>query len=404
MFSQSYYPSRYTQPSPRDKYLAALAQAKAAEEEFLAAEAIEQEERLLRRRLEELQLQRQQVSSPSYGAPDRLALLRLQLQQEEQAQAELLRQKEEEAALAALQERRQRAQLELLIEQRRKEQDQRILLNSLRSQAPRQTPVYPRACKIPKVKKPAVRTDDILPRPQASDSRPLTIEEILQHLLEPQASSRTPAPERRPIPPSVDAAQSHTTAIEQALNAIFPHISLRQPQSTPVSASRTTSAPARPAEKVEKSTPPAPTVSPNASSADNAGSLEQILKSLFGDSVQIKASTPNGASSVPSSSQAISEPKKKPSVSPLASSAQQVRPVEVKPIEPTSSSTPAPTSKTEQVEKPATDPFASTDAAVGLEQILKSLFGDAVTVKAFTPSEGAKPCSSQPTSTPLAKL
>ncbi|KAF9011014.1 hypothetical protein BDZ89DRAFT_1077944 [Hymenopellis radicata] len=374
MFSQSYYPSRYTQPSPRDKYLAALAQAKAAEEEFLAAGAIEQEEHFLRRRLEELQLQRQQVSLPSYGAPDRLALLRLQLQQEEQAQAELLRQREEETALAALQERRQRAQLQLLLEQRRKKQDQHILLNSLRSQAPRQTPSYPRACMIPKLKKPAVRNE----RPQASP----TIEEILQHFLEPQASSRTPEPERRPIPPSVDATQSHTTAIEQALNAIFPHISLRQPQRTPVevqSASSTTSAPARPAENFEKSAPPAPAVSSNASSADNAGSLEQILKSLFGYSVQIKASTPNGPSSVPSSSQAISEPKKKPSVSPLASS-----------------STPAPTLKTE----PATGPFSSTDAAAGLEQILKSLFGDAVTVKAFAPSEGA---SSQPTSTPQAK-
>ncbi|KAF9033299.1 hypothetical protein BDZ89DRAFT_1063037 [Hymenopellis radicata] len=363
MFSQSYHPSRYTRPSPRDKYLAALAQAKAAEEEFLAAEAIEQEERLLRRRLEELRLQRQ-VSLPSYGAPDRLALLRLQLQQEEQAQAQLLRQREEETALAALrleQERQQRAQLELVLEQRRKEQDQRRLLNNLRSQAPRQTLSYPRACKIPKVKK-----------PQASP----TMEDILQHLLGPQPSSCTPEPERRPIPPFVGAAQSHTAAIDQALNAIFPHISLCQPQSTPVevqSASSTTSAPARPAEKVDKSTPPVPTVS--ASSPDNTESL--------GDSVQIKASTPNAASSVPSSSQAISEPKK-------------VRPVEVKP---TSSSTPAPTLKTE----PATGPFSSTDAAAGLEQILKSLFGDAVTVKAFAPSEGAKPSSSQPTSTPLAK-
>ncbi len=135
MFNQSYYPTQYTQVSPRDKYLAALAQAKAAEQEFLAAEAIEQEERLLRRRLEELQLQRQQVSLPSYGAPDRLALLRLQLQQEEHAQAELLRKREEEAALVALQlekERQQRAQLEFILEQRRKEQDRLRLLNNLR--------------------------------------------------------------------------------------------------------------------------------------------------------------------------------------------------------------------------------------------------------------------------------
>lgn len=40
------YPSQVL--SPRDKYLAALAEAKAAEAEYLAAEAIQQEEAALR--------------------------------------------------------------------------------------------------------------------------------------------------------------------------------------------------------------------------------------------------------------------------------------------------------------------------------------------------------------------
>ncbi|KAF9052249.1 hypothetical protein BDZ89DRAFT_422366 [Hymenopellis radicata] len=69
----SYYPSHYAQLSPRDNYLAALARAKAAEEEYLAAEAIDREERQIRRRLEELQFQKQKASHshyPSYGAPD----------------------------------------------------------------------------------------------------------------------------------------------------------------------------------------------------------------------------------------------------------------------------------------------------------------------------------------------
>jgi hypothetical protein len=49
--------------SPRDKYLAAVAEAKAAEAEYLAAEAVQQEEAALRRRLQEIQLQKQQPES-----------------------------------------------------------------------------------------------------------------------------------------------------------------------------------------------------------------------------------------------------------------------------------------------------------------------------------------------------
>ncbi len=77
----------------------------------------------------------------------------------------------------------------------------------------------------------------------------------------------------------------------------------------------------------------------------------------------------------------------------------QFVPVEVRPA---SSSTTAPTSKAKEAEKPAMDSFSSTDAAAGLEQILKSLFGDAVSVKAFNTNEGTKSSSSQPTCTPQA--
>ncbi|KAK0455912.1 hypothetical protein EV421DRAFT_1895185 [Armillaria borealis] len=54
----TFYPTQ----SPRDKYLAALAMAKEAEEEYLAAEAaVEYEERALRRRLGELELEKRRL-------------------------------------------------------------------------------------------------------------------------------------------------------------------------------------------------------------------------------------------------------------------------------------------------------------------------------------------------------
>ncbi|SJL06343.1 uncharacterized protein ARMOST_09679 [Armillaria ostoyae] len=54
----TFYPTR----SPRDKYLVALAMAKEAEEEYLASEAaVEYEERALRRRLEELELEKRRL-------------------------------------------------------------------------------------------------------------------------------------------------------------------------------------------------------------------------------------------------------------------------------------------------------------------------------------------------------
>ncbi|KAF8665121.1 hypothetical protein AX16_000588 [Volvariella volvacea WC 439] len=52
------YPS-FSAPSPRERYLAAVAQARKAEEEYLAAEAARQEELALRQRLAEIELQRQ---------------------------------------------------------------------------------------------------------------------------------------------------------------------------------------------------------------------------------------------------------------------------------------------------------------------------------------------------------
>jgi len=56
---------------PRERYLAAVADAKAAEAEYFAAESIQREEQVLRRRLEEIQLQKQfqdhPLRLPTYG-------------------------------------------------------------------------------------------------------------------------------------------------------------------------------------------------------------------------------------------------------------------------------------------------------------------------------------------------
>ncbi|THU89439.1 hypothetical protein K435DRAFT_865279 [Dendrothele bispora CBS 962.96] len=138
----------YSRPSsnPRDRYLAALAEARAAEADYLAAEAVQREEEALRRRLEEIQFQKrhnrlsqytQSVDSYSYGHPsrDRLALLRQEIQEEELRQAVIAREREldalrrqelEEAELIAFKKRQEEQKLELLT-RRRQEEEKRLL-------------------------------------------------------------------------------------------------------------------------------------------------------------------------------------------------------------------------------------------------------------------------------------
>ncbi|KAF8213604.1 hypothetical protein K438DRAFT_1101634 [Mycena galopus ATCC 62051] len=99
MFHQSYpsalsYRSPVSQPGPREKYLAALAEAKAAEAEYLAAEQLQQEEDQLRQRLEQIQRLKHQPSTyyiptqplqPPQPAPLDLDALRRQITAEERA-------------------------------------------------------------------------------------------------------------------------------------------------------------------------------------------------------------------------------------------------------------------------------------------------------------------------------
>ncbi|KAJ7151516.1 hypothetical protein C8R46DRAFT_1357758 [Mycena filopes] len=64
--TQSYRSSVPTNTNPREKYLAALAEAKAAEAEYLAAERLQQEEDALRTRLEQIQALKAPQQAPSH--------------------------------------------------------------------------------------------------------------------------------------------------------------------------------------------------------------------------------------------------------------------------------------------------------------------------------------------------
>ncbi|KAF9052210.1 hypothetical protein BDZ89DRAFT_1056554 [Hymenopellis radicata] len=313
----SYYPSHYAQLSPRDNYLAALACAKAAEEEYLAAEAIDREERQIRRRLEELEFQKQKACHshyPSYGAPDRLSVMRLQLQDEErqEAEVELFRRRklQEETALAALQldqERRERAQLELLLEQRP--------TNHTSARKPERYQARPSRYIHPAVAHP----QHALPEANPSSSN-VDLEDVLHALFGGKPSSSTRhygAPMRPPIKAErMPAVQSVDTAaaIEQTLKAIFPDANLHF-HDQPKAASTVQSAPAtscarRPEKNPGSTVPSKPAVQESASSplpsTDTAINLQQVLKHLFGGA--FRAYTPNeGQQAVP--------PQEKPPVS-----------------------------------------------------------------------------------------
>ncbi|KAJ7837224.1 hypothetical protein B0H14DRAFT_2589327 [Mycena olivaceomarginata] len=98
------YRTPVSQINPREKYLAALAEAKAAEAEYLAAERLQQEEDQLRQRLEQIQSLKHQPSAyythtpaPQYSqaAPLDLDALRRQIAAEERAR--IVREQEVEA-------------------------------------------------------------------------------------------------------------------------------------------------------------------------------------------------------------------------------------------------------------------------------------------------------------------
>ncbi|KAF7367327.1 BAG domain-containing protein [Mycena sanguinolenta] len=135
MFHQSYpsvFPSYRTpvsQINPREKYLAALAEAKAAEAEYLAAEQLQQEENQLRQRLEQIQSLKHQPSAyythtpaPHYPqtTPFDLEAFRRQIAAEERAR--IVREQELEALRVQEAQRKARELEALRIHEARKAQ------------------------------------------------------------------------------------------------------------------------------------------------------------------------------------------------------------------------------------------------------------------------------------------
>ncbi|KAJ6487609.1 hypothetical protein C8R45DRAFT_1213684 [Mycena sanguinolenta] len=132
MFHQSYpsaFPSyRTPQTNPREKYLAALAEAKAAEAEYLAAEQLQQEENQLRQRLEQIQSLKHQPSAYTYTpaphhpqtVPFDVEAFRRQIAAEERAR--VVREQELEALRAQEAQRKARELEALRIHETRKAQ------------------------------------------------------------------------------------------------------------------------------------------------------------------------------------------------------------------------------------------------------------------------------------------
>lgn len=111
--------------SPRDKYLAAVAEAEAARASYLADEAARREEAALQQRLDELRARRQRFSAPGSVDPRdrRLYELRREVEEEERIQREL--------TLAAEAERREQELAHVrweIEEQARREERQRQIV------------------------------------------------------------------------------------------------------------------------------------------------------------------------------------------------------------------------------------------------------------------------------------
>ncbi|KAF5357584.1 hypothetical protein D9758_007478 [Tetrapyrgos nigripes] len=134
-------------PTPIDRYLAALANVKAAEVDFLTAEAVEREEAAIRRRLEEIEAQRrhsqvlgsrqpydysQFPGTPRHSEDYRLRLLRRQAEEEDLRRAVVAKEREAEVLRRREIEKRRilvaRRQEEALLSQLRREEERRRLL------------------------------------------------------------------------------------------------------------------------------------------------------------------------------------------------------------------------------------------------------------------------------------
>ncbi|KAF7360367.1 BAG domain-containing protein [Mycena venus] len=320
--------SQPTQVNPRDKYLAALAEAKAAEAEYLAAERLQQEEDGLRQRLEQIQrLKHQPTSAPSAyythtpAATLDLDALRRQIAAEERAR--IIREQELEAVRAQEVQRKQARELEAQrIHEARKSQQaardaersraltaQRARLEALTQRALAPVRVFvsedtPRR-HHEETKTTAIDLEDLFrqlfgggveekqtPKPKKGPDTPqvVNLEQFIQHVF---GASATPQHKAETEIPK-DAQGSVT--LEQLISHFLGAAGVEQPKATTsVAPSASTSAATQPkaesSEKKQTLTPaptqsapaPAPKSAPAASSqAPQSVGIEHFLNQFLG--------------------------------------------------------------------------------------------------------------------------
>ncbi|KAJ7609143.1 hypothetical protein FB45DRAFT_1067148 [Roridomyces roridus] len=299
--------SRYPNPNPRDKYVAALEAVKAAEAEYLAAQRLQDEEDSLRQRLDQIRLLKQREFA-GYSAPQshytnptppsafgtdfeglrrQIAAeerARIALEQQQQArQLEAIRKYEEERR-ASEHQLRLKAQLARENERARALAVQRARLEALTRRASRPTvrfnivgeeeePVRKHHCRHQHapVRRPhnALEVQDLLsqafagrvqkPRAPVAPA-PATRESInLQDFLGQLLGTQIPTPQPKPAAKQAEAARQ-TVTLEQLLGHILGASGVDIQPSVPVASTSTSQA--APSEKKEAApapSQPAPT-------------------------------------------------------------------------------------------------------------------------------------------------
>ncbi|KAF7319874.1 BAG domain-containing protein [Mycena kentingensis (nom. inval.)] len=280
--ANSYYPRPAS--SPRDKYLAALAEAKAAEAEYLAAERLQQEEDDLRRRLDQIQSLKHHRAAPVYpsyhhqpavdidalrrqiAAEERERILREQ-EQERRHKQELKALEARHHAQAAERERVLAAQEAKLAALTRRAEPVRHFVNGHKQHQPKA--IY----SLDDLFSGLVR---VVPAAKAPEPETVTLEQFLGSILGVEAAPPKPvqcAP-KAPVPPTAPTTQ--TITLDQLLGNIFGGAAVPKPEAAASSSSAApTPAPAKPA--------PAPATAPSqpAPQPTPFAGLEEVFKQFI---------------------------------------------------------------------------------------------------------------------------
>ncbi|KAF7319878.1 BAG domain-containing protein [Mycena kentingensis (nom. inval.)] len=272
----SYYPRPTA--SPRDKYLAALAEAKAAEAEYLAAERLQQEEDDLRRRLDQIQSLKHHRAAPVYPSYHHqpavdIDALRRQIAVEERER--ILHEQE--------QERRHKRELKALEGAPPRPSLQRLLVVLKRSQFA--YVLHSQAVNGHKQHQPkAIHTLDdlfsglvrVVPAAKTPEPETVSLEQLLGSIFGIEAAPPKPvqcAP-KAPAPPKAPTTQ--TIPLDQLLGSIFGGAAVPNPEAVASTSSEAPApAPAKPA--------PAPATAPSQAAPQQSpfAGLEEVLQQFI---------------------------------------------------------------------------------------------------------------------------